>query len=154
MPANTRCGGESVTIRNARPADIPAITALEAACFPADPWPERFFVQALDGVLAAVEGQTLIGYAVLSSVLDEGSLDNIAVSPEYRRRGTADALVAAAEDWGRARELAFITLEVRAGNEPAIALYKKHGFASVGRRTNYYEKPREDAILMTLVLQT
>ena len=47
---------------------------------------------------------------------------------------------------------AFLMLEVRAGNEPAIALYRKHGFVEVGRRKNYYEKPREDAILMTLVL--
>ena len=89
---------------------------------------------------------------MLSSVLDEGSLDNIAVSLDHRRHGVADALMDAAGAWGRARELSFITLEVRASNGPAIALYDKHGFVTVGRRTNYYEKPREDAILMTLVL--
>ena len=140
------------TIRHATTEDVPAIAALEAVCFPADPWPERFFVQRLDGLLAAFEDGALTGYAALSSVLDEGSLDNIAVAPDHRRRGAADALLTAAAAWGRARELSFITLEVRAGNAPAIALYEKHGFAAVGHRTNYYEKPREDAILMTLVL--
>lgn len=139
-------------IRSAKTEDIPSIAALERVCFPADPWLERYFVQALDGTLAAFEGERLTGYAVLSSVLDEGSLDNIAVSPDHRRRGAADGLLDAAAEWGRTRELSFITLEVRAGNGPAISLYKKHGFEAVGRRTNYYEKPREDAILMTLVL--
>ena len=83
----------------------------------------------------------------------EGSLDNIAVAPEHRRRGVAEALLSALEAMGRARALSFITLEVRASNQAAVALYEKHGFARVGRRTNYYEKPREDAILMTLVLR-
>ena len=89
---------------------------------------------------------------MLSSVLDEGSLDNIAVAPDRRRQGIADALLTAVEARARAMELRFITLEVRASNGPAAALYAKHGFVPVGRRTNYYEKPREDAILMTLVL--
>ena len=145
---------ENVIVRKATNEDIPAIAALERVCFPAEPWPERFFanVQRTDGLLAAVEDGALAGYAALSSVLDEGSLDNIAVAPDRRRQGIADALLTAVEDRARAMELRFITLEVRASNRPAAALYAKHGFVPVGRRTNYYEKPREDAILMTLVL--
>ena len=97
----------------------------------------------------AEEDGAVLGYAVLSAVLDEGNLDNIAVAPEYRRRGVADALLGALTGFGR-ECLALLTLEVRASNAPAIALYEKHGFAAVGRRKNYYSAPREDAVLMTL----
>ena len=99
-----------------------------------------------------MEDDAVVGYAAVSSVLDEGSLDNIAVAPEYRRRGVGEALLQEIIRRSRERELAFLYLEVRAGNEAAIALYKKHGFVPVGCRKNYYEKPREDAILMTKVL--
>ncbi len=140
-----------MTIRDADRQDVAAIAMLESACF-SDPWPEDFIVRRLGRILVAEQEGFFLGYAALDAVLDEGSLDSIAVTPEHRRQGVADALLTAAADWGRARKLRFITLEVRAGNGPAIALYEKHGFAPVGRRPHYYEKPREDAILMTLVL--
>lgn len=141
-----------MTIRLADRQDVAAIAMLEGACFP-DPWPEDFIIRRLDRILVAEQKGFFLGYAALDAVLDEGNLDSIAVTPEHRRHGVADALLTAAEAWGRARSLRFITLEVRASNGPAIALYEKHGYAPVGRRKNYYEKPREDAILMTLVLQ-
>ena len=136
------------------PEHIPKVAALERACFPADPWSEALFREALDNPAAAVllaqgEGGSLLGYAVVSAVLDEGNLDNIAVAPEYRRRGVADALLGALTGLGR-ECLALLTLEVRASNAPAIALYEKHGFRPVGRRRKYYSDPREDAVLMTL----
>ena len=139
-------------IRNARVEDIPAIGALERACF-SDPWPESFIERRLDKLLVAQgEDGAFLGYAAWDSVLDEGSLDSIAVDPASRRQGAADALVEAVLRLGRERHLTFITLEVRASNDAAIALYEKHGFVPAGRRTNYYERPREDAIIMTLVL--
>ena len=141
-----------MTIREATTKDVAAVAAIETACFPLEPWPEDLFVHALGRTLVAEQDGAVIGYAVLSYVMDEGSLDNIAVSPVHRRQGAADALLAAAAAWGRERGLSFITLEVRASNAPALALYEKHGFSQVGRRTNYYERPREDAILMTLVM--
>ena len=124
-------------------AHLPQVAALENICFPADPWSEALFREALDNPSAAIllaqgEGGALLGYAVLAAVLDEGNLDNIAVAPAARRQGVADA------------HLAFLSLEVRASNAPAIALYEKHGFRGVGRRKNYYTAPREDAVLMTL----
>ncbi len=134
-------------------AHLPQIAALEKLCFPADPWSENLFRAALENpgaaVLLAEEDGAVLGYAVLSAVLDEGNLDNIAVAPEYRRRGVADALLGALTGFGR-ECLALLTLEVRASNAPAIALYEKHGFRPVGRRRNYYSDPREDAVLMTL----
>ena len=140
-----------MTVRNATTEDVPAVAMLEAACFP-DPWPEDYIGRRLAKLLVAEQDGAFLGYAALASVLDEGSLDSIAVTPEHRRRGVADALLDAAAAWGRQRGLRFITLEVRAGNGPAAALYEKHGFVRVGLRKNYYENPREDAILMTLVL--
>ena len=140
-----------MTIEKARPEHIKALAALEKECF-SDPWPEDMIGRMADKFTVATERDALMGYIVLSTVLDEGNIDNVAVSPAYRRRGVADALVADAVARSRDMGLAFLMLEVRAGNEPAIALYRKHGFREVGRRKNYYEKPREDAILMTLVL--
>lgn len=133
---------------------LPRVAALEKRCFPAEPWSEALFQDALDNpgvcvLLALREDDAVLGYAVLSVVLDEGSLDNIAVAPEFRRRGVADALLSALTAFGR-EHLACLMLEVRASNAPAIALYAKHGFAAVGRRKNYYSAPREDAVLMTL----
>ena len=133
---------------------LPQVAALEKICFPADPWSEELFRAALDNpntsiLLAEGEDGALLGYAVLSVILDEGNLDNIAVAPEARRRGVADALLDVLTGFGR-ENLAALMLEVRASNVAAIALYKKHGFAAVGQRKNYYDAPREDAILMTL----
>ena len=137
-------------IKKAQLEHIEAIGKLENVCFPADPWPEEMVGRWLDRYTVALDSDgSVAGYLVLSSVLDEGSIDNVAVAPEYRRRGIADALVEDAVCRAREADLAFITLEVRASNTPAIRLYEKHGFAEVGRRRNYYEKPREDAILMT-----
>ena len=91
---------------------------------------------------------TVLGYAGLSAVLDEGYIDNVAVAPAWRRCGIARRLL---EVFCRFAEekLAFLTLEVRASNEAAIALYASLDFQPVGRRKNYYENPREDAMLMT-----
>ena len=138
-------------------ARLPQVAALETVCFPADPWSEGLFRDALecpDTVLLVAEKEdgTVLGYAVLSAVLDEGSLDNIAVAPHCRRRGVADALLSALTLFGRER-LSVLFLEVRASNYPAVALYEKHGFVPVGRRKDYYDAPREDAILMTLELR-
>ena len=135
---------------------LPQVAALEKVCFPADPWSEALFRDALECpgtvlLVAEKEDRAVLGYAVLSAVLDEGNLDNIAVAPSSRRRGVADALLSALTDIGRTR-LSVLMLEVRASNLPAIALYEKHGFVPVGRRKDYYHSPREDALLMTLDL--
>ena len=135
-------------------AQLEQIQAIERQCFSC-PWTlDQLRSQLSDDrhvFLAAVaENGAVVGYVGLMFVLDEGYISNVAVAPAYRRQGVADALTSAlvmrAEELG----LAFVTLEVRAGNEPAKALYAKHGFVPVGRRKNYYDLPKEDAILMTL----
>ena len=132
---------------------IPQIAALERACF-SHPWSEDALRAELwndSAVVIAAEGEdgTVLGYAGLQTVLDEGYINNVAVDPRFRRQGVAGQLVEAFLRFGAAR-LAFLTLEVRASNAPAIALYEKYGFTQAGRRRDYYDDPREDALLMTL----
>ena len=133
--------------------DVPQVAAIERQCFP-DPWSERMLREHLDNQCAAAiaavgEDGTLLGYAGLLVVLDEGYITNVAVRPAYRRQGIASDLLGVFERFARGHQLAFLTLEVRASNAAAIALYEKMGYARVGVRKNYYEHPREDAVIMT-----
>ena len=129
------------------------VAELEKICF-SDPWSRNLLAQSLQDelstFLAAVdESGHVAGYAGLQIVLDEGYIDNVAVRPDFRRRGVADELLRAFLRLARTNRLAFLTLEVRASNAPAIALYRKWGFQEAGRRANYYEHPTEDALIMT-----
>ena len=81
--------------------------------------------------------------------LDEGYITNVAVRPDCRRRGVAGKLLDVFERFAEGNHLAFLSLEVRASNYAAIALYGQHGYRGVGRRRNYYEHPKEDAVIMT-----
>ncbi len=132
---------------------VPQMAEIEKICFSL-PWSEDMIKSELNNpsclYLAAVDGDVLAGYIGVQTVLDEGYINNVAVRPEYRRRGIAAALISLLNEQAKAIGLAFMTLEVRESNAPAIALYEKLGFTTVGRRKNYYEKPREDAILMTI----
>ena len=131
---------------------LPQLEELEKLCFSL-PWTiEQLRSQLPDEhhiFLTALEGEHLLGYVGMMYVLDEGYISNVAVAPEARRKGLGDTLI---EELMRRAELlglAFVTLEVRQSNAPAAALYEKHGFTAVGKRKNYYDLPREDAVLMT-----
>lgn len=131
---------------------LEGIAELERTCF-SHPWSvdmlaEELYNETASFLVAEGDDGSVLGYAGLHVVLDEGYIDNVAVDPAYRRQGIADALIDTFVRFGAAK-LAFLTLEVRAGNAPAIALYEKHGFYEVGRRKDYYDDPKEDAILMT-----
>ena len=135
---------------------IDAIEALEKQCFSL-PWTREQLLSQLpderhEFLTALHEGQS-VGYVGMMCVLDEGYIANVAVSPACRRQGIADALIAELLRRAVSRELAFVTLEVRARNEAAKALYAKHGFVPVGTRKKYYTSPTEDAILMTKFLK-
>ena len=140
-------------IRFGEKKDIPAAGALEAACFsaPADDGTlERMLDRPDCAFLCAAEGDELLGYAWFQTVLDEGYVGSIAVAPTRRRRGVGRALTLAMLERARERGAAFLTLEVREGNLPARRLYESCGFQTVAVRKNYYERPREDAVLMTV----
>ena len=131
---------------------VPQVAALEKECF-SSPWSEAMLEDALfdpqaSFIVAEDEEGNILGYAGLHVILDEGYIDNIAVERDARRHGVASALLDVFCRFGAAK-LAFLTLEVRASNAPAIALYEKYGFQRAGLRPKYYDKPREDAVIMT-----
>ena len=126
---------------------------IERICF-SDPWSRRMLAEHLENECAATlaaqgEDGTVLGYAGVLVAADQGYITNVAVRPEYRRQGVASQLLEVfarfAQGWG----LAFLSLEVRASNTAARALYEKHGYVQAGLRKNYYEHPREDAVIMT-----
>lgn len=131
---------------------VPQIAALEAASFSA-PWDEDSIRAELDNPLAlwlaAEDGDgAVLGYVGSQSCFEDADILNVCVRPEARRRGLAEALMTELERRLIPKGVEKITLEVRASNEPAIRLYEKLGYSQVGTRKNYYEKPREDALIM------
>ena len=129
---------------------VPQIAALERQNFSA-PWDENSLLSELNNPLAlwlaALDGETVAGYIGSQSVLGESDMMNLAVAPAYRRQGVGKALVNALL-WVLSEDNHCLTLEVRATNAPAIALYEGLGFRQVGRRPRYYLSPPEDALIL------
>ena len=134
-----------------RSIHVPQVAALEQVCF-SDPWPEEAVRSELTNPLSlwlvALEGETVIGYVGSQTVLGEADIMNVAVSPDHRRQGIAEALLQYLQTILKIKEVHSLTLEVRVSNAPAIALYEKLGYVQVGRRPGYYHKPREDALIL------
>jgi len=132
-------------------AHVAQIAQLEKICF-SDPWSERSIASELDNQLAfwlvATEGENVAGYIGSQTVMDETDMMNVAVHPDFRRQGIAEALIHSLVEQLKAMGSHCLTLEVRASNAPAIALYEKLGFSEIGRRKNYYRNPREDALIL------
>lgn len=141
-----------VKICDAQMQHICDLEKIEHECFSV-PWTEEQLIAELPDkrhiFIVAVENDEVLGYVGLMHILDEGYISNVAVASKARRRGIADMLIDELERRASELKLAFMTLEVRESNEPAISLYTKHGFERVGLRKNYYTLPRENALLMT-----
>ena len=140
-----------ISIKDARPEDIPKIAEIERLCF-STPWSEEAFASQLTSnpvfKVLTVDGE-IAGYAVIDTqILPESELFNIAVSPEYRGKGLSKLLMDSALADARKRGAETVLLEVRASNAAAIGLYEKYGFVQNGVRKGYYSCPKEDAILM------
>lgn len=144
-----------ICIADAAQKHISMIEAIERDSFSA-PWTEEMLRSQLRSdshvFLVALEGDDVVGYIGMMFVLDEGYISNVAVRPDRRGRGVGSGLVAAMVKRCREKRLAFVTLEVRESNSAARRIYSAQGFADVGVRKNYYERPTEDAVLMTLFL--
>jgi ribosomal-protein-alanine N-acetyltransferase len=131
------------------------VAELEKLCF-SDPWSEKSIASELTNKLAlwlvAEEDGRVTGYIGSQTVPDESDMMNVAVHPDFRRRGIAEALVMALCAALKEQGSVSLTLEVRASNDPAKALYEKLGFEQVGRRPNYYRNPKEDALIFRKML--
>ena len=127
---------------------VSAVAELEKQNF-SEPWPEIAVRSELTNKLAlwlvALDGENVVGYVGSQTVLQEADMMNIAVADSHRRQGIARMLV---EELIRQLDAYQLTLEVRASNAGAIALYDSLGFTQVGLRKNYYHKPKEDALIL------
>ena len=134
---------------------LSAVAALEEECF-SSPWTKEQLAEEIQSdwafVLVAQRGGEVLGYAGMHCVLDEAYVTNIAVFPAHRRKGIGRRLLRALVCECRARGASFLSLEVRASNNTAIALYSGEGFQKAGVRRSFYQKPTEDAWIMTLPL--
>lgn len=140
-------------IRKISENDIEAVASVEAEIFP-DPWSVKSIKETYENssacILGAYKEECLIGYVIFYYVLDEGEIARIAVSPSYRRQGVADQIFAGLLDFCAEKEISRILLDVRVSNEPAIAFYRKSGFSDDGIRKNFYDNPKEHALLMSV----
>ena len=133
-------------------AHLDGTAELERLCF-SSPWSrESLKLLTNDGIgvgfVCELDGK-VVAYGGMLVAVDEGQITNIAVHPDYRRRGLAGAVLNSLMRYAKSCHADSVTLEVRASNSAAIALYKKAGFAEVGRRRAFYAKPIEDAVIMT-----
>lgn len=140
-----------MTPRRLTAADAPALARLEDVCF-SEPWSEAGLLAELENPLSSLWGidgpEGVVAYGGWQNVVGEGYVLNIGVLPSHRRKGHGEAILRAMLSEAEV-SAEFLTLEVRAGNAPAIALYEKLGFTPVGRRKDFYRDPVEDALLMT-----
>jgi ribosomal-protein-alanine N-acetyltransferase len=143
-------------IRSAVPADAEAFVAIERRSF-SDPWTEASFREALTSPwtfgIAAQGSRGVAGCLIARDVAGTGEILNLAVAPEFRRRGVGGALLRAGLNALRHRRVDEVFLEVRESNRSAQSLYTSHGFRSVGQRAAYYRNPKEDALVLRLAIE-
>ena len=130
---------------------VKGVAELEKQCFSA-PWSERSVAGELENEwslwLVEERDGMVVGYVGSQSCPPEADIMNVAVSPDYRRQGIGESLMVALSEALVQKGIESLTLEVRASNEGAIALYNRLGYTQIGRRPNYYTDPREDALIM------
>jgi len=140
-----------IRFRPMAPGDLDQVIVIERGF--SSPWSREMFVQEIAQLeisdsRVAVVGPRVVGYVLWWYVADEIHIVNLAVDPAFRRRGIAKRLLDTAFDCGRNRRMQIATLEVRAGNAGAIALYESIDFRKVAIRRGYYADNGEDAIVM------
>ncbi len=132
------------------------VTKLEQAAF-SDPWTYAMFAECLNDPLShylvVLDGMTLVGYAGGQAIAGDFEIESIAVAEDRRRQGIGALLLEKLLEMAKELNQSKVFLEVRASNAPAIALYRRFGFGDIGLRKDYYQKPREDALLMGLTIE-
>jgi len=131
--------------------DITAAADISRQCL-GDDWRAESLQSAIKNpqyrFFSAKVADSLVGFCGFRFVLDEGDICTLAVKPDFHRGGIGKALLTAMIDCAHSLPLSFLSLEVRASNAPAIALYNKFGFVKQTIRKNFYQQPAEDAIIL------
>ncbi len=146
-------------MRRMRRDDLPRVLSIERQSF-SNPWPETTFLGEIQNiglsypmVAAARPGGEIIGYVLYWLVADEMQINNVAVHPDWRRRGLGEKMLRAALDLAKGQGAATAVLEVRQSNLAARTLYeRKLGFGFLAIREDYYSGPTEDAVVLGLPL--
>jgi [ribosomal protein S18]-alanine N-acetyltransferase len=146
-------------VEAASEADVAALVDLEARCH-SHPWSERSFREELDDAAtgqllvlrrpfdAADPGRGIVAYGAYRVVAGEMHVLNLAVAPEHRRLGLGSFLLARVLEQGSRHRAERVLLEVRRSNTAAQALYERFGFVTLAARRDYYQEPREDALVL------
>ena len=138
-------------IRDMQEVDLEQVCAIEKQIF-SQPWSRQDFLASIKNdthiYLVAEQDGVVMGYCGMWGIVGEGQITNVAVAPQYRRQGVAKKLFRVFLDKGEQKGLTAFTLEVRTSNVPAIELYKSFGFKEAGVRKDFYELPKEDALIM------
>lgn len=142
---------EKIVICPMRREHVPAVSRLEEASF-SMPWSARDFLDMVERegalYLTAFCEKRLVGICGVIHACGDGDICNVAVEEEWRRLGIAGLLISTLMEWGRESGIVNYTLEVRVSNTAAIRLYEGLGFRGEGIRPGFYEKPKEDALIM------
>ena len=142
-----------IIIKPMEKTDVDKVIAIEAKAYGEHHWSKESFMNELANELARYysafnENGELVGYAGCWQILEEVHITNIAVSPDFRRNKIGEKLLKNIIDDCYKNKAKYITLEVRVSNVPAISLYEKFGFKSLGVRKGYYQNNNEDALIM------
>ncbi|MFW6160700.1 MAG: ribosomal protein S18-alanine N-acetyltransferase [Acidobacteriota bacterium] len=139
--------------------DLPAVVEIECLSF-STPWPETSFKGELENqpvsnpyVVVSKKLDKVIGYIIFWRIGDEAQIANVAVHPDYRRKGIGKKVVEKILSLLKREEVRFVILEVRPSNTVARALYHKLGFEVIGVREGYYRDPQENALIMGKTLE-
>lgn len=127
------------------------VCALEEEAF-SMPWHRESFLEMIESpsacYLVALVGERVVASCGLREIVGEGEITNVVTAPDFRKKGIGRKLLGRLLEEGAARGISAFTLEVRCSNQAAISLYHSLGFKEEGKRKNFYEKPREDALIM------
>ena len=145
-----------LVFRNLTETDILNVVALEKKVF-SDSWTKQSiydtYCQSQAFVIVAESDGELVGYCIVYYVLDEGEIARIAVDENVRRKGVGRGLLDYVCKCCEEKQILQLLLDVRESNTAARAFYKQYGFVEDGVRKNFYEQPRENAILMSKNIQ-
>ncbi len=133
------------------PENAKAVEMLENECF-SSPWSAEAILDSYNFntvFFVATKNGNVVGYIGVQNIISEGYITNVAVSKKHRGNGVGALLVKKALEHCQEQNFEFLSLEVRASNTPAISLYTKLGFETVGERKNFYQNPTENAYIMT-----